>query len=289
MKVLAVDDEALNLTILEDVLIDEGFEVITANHGRDALEKLKSHKDIELILLDRMMPEMDGMTAFHNIRENPSFAHIPVIMQTAMADKESVIDGIEAGVFHYLTKPYRREMLTAVIRSALADIRRNSKFMAELTTIKKTFSNIQSLELTLKTFAEGQRTAHLLAQCYPHPERTVIGLLELIYNAIEHGNLSIHGEEKIRLLKNGTLRNERERLLSLPQNAQKLVSIYFERQEHSIIVRIRDEGRGFNWQSYLSRNNPNISSGIQLAQTVSFDQLHYNQIGNEVTAIQHVI
>jgi DNA-binding response OmpR family regulator len=236
-----------------------------------------------------MMPEMDGMTAFHNIRENPSFAHIPVIMQTAMADKESVIDGIEAGVFHYLTKPYRREMLTAVIRSALADIRRNSKFMAELTTIKKTFSNIQSLELTLKTFAEGQRTAHLLAQCYPHPERTVIGLLELIYNAIEHGNLSIHGEEKIRLLKNGTLRNERERLLSLPQNAQKLVSIYFERQEHSIIVRIRDEGRGFNWQSYLSRNNPNISSGIQLAQTVSFDQLHYNQIGNEVTAIQHVI
>ncbi|MCE9507061.1 MAG: response regulator [Alphaproteobacteria bacterium] len=120
-KILAVDDEPLNLDIMSRYLEKEGFEVIAANDGDEALEKLKAHPDTDVILLDRMMPRMDGMEVLAQIKKTPELKDIPVIMQTAAAGSTEAFEGSIAGVYYYLTKPYEEFVLVALVKSALKD------------------------------------------------------------------------------------------------------------------------------------------------------------------------
>src|SRR3974390_783013 len=105
-KILAVDDEEFNLDILTSSLADAGYEVFEARDGLEALKTLEEQPDIEVILLDRMMPNVDGMEVIRRIKSGGRFQDIAVIMQTAAAATEQVLQGIKAGVYYYLTKPY---------------------------------------------------------------------------------------------------------------------------------------------------------------------------------------
>ena len=95
-KVLAVDDEKLNLKILDMHLLEAGFETVLAEDGGAALRSLEEHPDIAVILLDRMMPKMDGMACLREIKADARLRDIPVIMQTAAAATEQVLQGINA-------------------------------------------------------------------------------------------------------------------------------------------------------------------------------------------------
>ena len=122
-KILAVDDEVLILKILRLHLEAAGYTVITANNGKEALAALKQHPDIDCILLDRMMPEMDGMETIERIKAAGSpYRHIPVIMQTAKKEDWDAYEGIDAGAIHYMIKPYVRETLLATVESVLRDV-----------------------------------------------------------------------------------------------------------------------------------------------------------------------
>jgi PAS domain S-box-containing protein len=120
-KILAVDDEPLNLDIMTRYLEKEDFDVITAGDGDEALEKLKAHPDVDVILLDRMMPRMDGMEVLAQIKKTPELKDIPVIMQTAATSSTEAFEGSAAGVYYYLTKPYEEFVLIALVKSALQD------------------------------------------------------------------------------------------------------------------------------------------------------------------------
>ena len=119
IKVLAVDDDEFNLDIMTGYLEAEGFEVITAGNGDRALHSLQTIPDIELVILDRMMPDMSGMEVLEKIKEIPGLKRIPVIMQTAAAGTDQVSQGIEAGAYSYLTKPYEDSALIGIIKAAL--------------------------------------------------------------------------------------------------------------------------------------------------------------------------
>lgn len=106
IKILAVDDEEFNLMIIKAYLEEEGYDVILAADGLQGLEQLQKHPDIAVIVLDRMMPNMDGMTMLAKVKADPVWNEIPVIMQTAAASSQQVLEGIQAGVYYYLTKPY---------------------------------------------------------------------------------------------------------------------------------------------------------------------------------------
>ena len=122
MKILVVEDDQLNMEIICEALESEDYELIKAFNGLEALTLLKAHKDeIELILLDRMMPEMDGMTFLEESRKADLLGKIPVVMQTAAGSQKEVIEGAATGVYYYLTKPYDYKHLLAVVRSALDD------------------------------------------------------------------------------------------------------------------------------------------------------------------------
>lgn len=117
MKILVVEDDALTASILEEYLLSAHYEVSVAVNGRDAMEKLQCDP-VDIILLDRMMPEMDGMEFMREIHRFEKFRHIPVIMQTALDNVPEVIEGSQADIWYYLTKPYSEELLLSVIRSA---------------------------------------------------------------------------------------------------------------------------------------------------------------------------
>src|SRR6185503_16074215 len=115
-KILAVDDERHIVRLVEVNLQRAGYQVVTAYDGREALEKVKAeHPD--LIVLDVMMPYMDGFEVVKNLKQDPHTAEIPVIMLTAKAQDADVFRGWQSGVDCYLTKPFNpMELLTFVKR-----------------------------------------------------------------------------------------------------------------------------------------------------------------------------
>ncbi|MCK5719605.1 MAG: response regulator, partial [Thiomargarita sp.] len=115
-KVLLVDDDTRNSFALTTVLEDYDMEVIVAVNGKDALEKLAKHDDIAIVLMDIMMPEMDGYEAMKKIRQQSKYRKLPIIALTAKAMKEDKIKCIEAGANDYLAKPINTDKLLSLMR-----------------------------------------------------------------------------------------------------------------------------------------------------------------------------
>ena len=115
MKILVVDDEELLVKGIRFNLQNEGYDVITGNTGLEALQLAQSH-DPDLIILDVMMPEMDGLTACGKIRE---FSNVPIILLTAKTDDMDKLMGFDVGADDYLTKPFNILELKARIRALL--------------------------------------------------------------------------------------------------------------------------------------------------------------------------
>ena len=115
-RILVVDDLETNIKLLEVKLTNQYYEVFTARNGLEALEVLGREK-IDIILLDVMMPQMDGFETCRRIKANPKTAYIPVIMVTALSDVENRVNGLNAGADDFITKPIVDVALLARIRS----------------------------------------------------------------------------------------------------------------------------------------------------------------------------
>lgn len=115
-RILVVDDIPANVKLLEAKLTQEYYEVITANSGREAIQQAKDESP-DIILLDVMMPEMNGFETCKILREDPDTSHIPIIMVTALSEKKDRIQGLEAGADDFLTKPVNDMALFARVKS----------------------------------------------------------------------------------------------------------------------------------------------------------------------------
>lgn len=125
IKVMAVDDEEFNLEILMKHLKKGGYEAVAASDGDEAWEYLQTHPadDVHIMLLDKMMPRMSGLELLEKMKADPRFSHITVILQTASIGTQEMIEGIDAGAYYYLTKPYAAEVLMSVVHAAARDYR----------------------------------------------------------------------------------------------------------------------------------------------------------------------
>jgi len=110
--ILIVDDDATGRQTLESILDGQGYRLEMAENGLQAIEKARQVLP-DVILLDVMMPGMDGFEACQRIRSDPLLAEIPIIMLTALDDRKSLLDGLESGADDYITKPYDRHELRA--------------------------------------------------------------------------------------------------------------------------------------------------------------------------------
>ncbi len=115
-KVLVVDDDIRNIFALSSVLERRGMAVLTAGTGREAISLLESTPDVAIVLMDIMMPEMDGYGTMQVIRQNPSFCRLPIIALTAKAMKGDREKCLEAGASEYLAKPVNTEQLLSALR-----------------------------------------------------------------------------------------------------------------------------------------------------------------------------
>jgi len=115
-RVLVVDDILPNVKLLEAKLASEYYDVLTATSGLEALEKVKNESP-DIVLLDVMMPGMDGFEVCQKIKSNPAYAHIPVVMVTALTDATDRVRGLEAGADDFLSKPLNDTALMARVRS----------------------------------------------------------------------------------------------------------------------------------------------------------------------------
>ncbi len=116
--ILCVDDEPANLKLLENILEPRGYAVVSAINGEDALRKIKK-QTVDLVLLDLMMPGMDGLQVSRKIKDNKKSKNIPIVMLTAYTGVETYIESLSGEVFAYLHKPFETEALVKIVRAAL--------------------------------------------------------------------------------------------------------------------------------------------------------------------------
>lgn len=116
LKILVVDDESRMRKLVRDFLNKAGYEVIEAQDGEEALELFFSHKDVALIVLDVMMPKMDGWQVCREVR---NYSKVPIIMLTARADERDELQGFQLGVDEYIAKPFSPKILVARIGAIL--------------------------------------------------------------------------------------------------------------------------------------------------------------------------
>lgn len=287
--VLVVDDDRFTRLMLCNTLESLGYVSVEASNGKEALNIIQqSWRQLDAILLDRMMPEMDGMQVVARIKQSKDLKWLPIIMQTGADSQREIQEGLEAGVFYYFTKPVDVEILQSVIAVASQEARQHRQLMREVEDRRTSFQLIQSCTCLVRTMPEAESCAAMLANCFPDPARVISGLAELLYNAIEHGNLGITYEQKTTLVERGIWEQEVARRTELPENRGKYVQAHFFRTQEGYSVAIKDQGQGFDWSKYMqmdaARAHDNHGRGIAQARMQSFDSLTYNDAGNEVTA-----
>lgn len=125
LKILVVDDESRMRKLVKDFLVNKGYEVLEAGDGSEALDIFFENQDIALIILDVMMPKMDGWQVCREVRAT---SKVPIIMLTARTDERDELQGFELGVDEYIAKPFSPKILVARVEAIL---RRTSKFSEE--------------------------------------------------------------------------------------------------------------------------------------------------------------
>ncbi len=290
--VLAVEDDQTTLIILVAQLEELNFEVLQATNGVEALGIIEREADrIDVVVLDKHMPEMGGLEVVKHLKDDAKASRIPIIMVTGSDRPEEFQEGLDAGVFYYLTKPYEDSIFASVLSSAMRESERRSLLKNELKKHHTSFNFITQAQFTIKTIEDAEDLAHFISYCFPNPEIALPGLADLLINAVEHGNLEIGYEEKSNLLKAGKWREEVRRRENSPEYCDRQVNVRLTRNNSETKVVIKDEGTGFNWAEFMeidpSRALHNHGRGIAQANKISFDELSYNDEGNKVTVISH--
>jgi putative two-component system response regulator len=145
--ILVVDDEPQNIELLEAYLVPQGYEIVKAANGEEALEKLFSNQ-IDVMLLDVMMPGMDGFEVIRRVRQDNKYRNhrqLPIILVTALRETENRIKGIEAGCDDFLSKPVDKLELLARVRSLV-------KVKAYYDLMKITRKSLEDLNKKFKTY-----------------------------------------------------------------------------------------------------------------------------------------
>src|SRR5574343_817344 len=288
-RVLIVDEEQLNLFIIEEVLENEDIELELHDQPLDAWASLSAaDSNFSLVVLDRMMPDLDGMEFLRRMKREARFADIPVIMQTAASSPDQVREGLEAGAYYYLTKPYEPEALISIVRAALEDRRGRRQLRSRAARLEVAQKLINSVEYRFVTLDDVSTLGPVLAAMCPVPDVVAPGLSDLMVNAVEHGNLGVTYQEKSLLKWEGDWEAEIRRRITLPQFAGRFATVLVNCQPDAIAFTITDQGEGFEWEKYLTFDpdrafDPN-GRGIAMAKMMSFSNLEYQGRGNIVVA-----
>lgn len=286
--ILIVDDDRLNLEIISKYL-NNTYKITTVEDADIAWKILEqSPTAFDAILLDRMMQKMHDLKVLEKIKQHPILQYCPVIFQTAKTSVSNSSEGINAGAYYYLSKPFDEEVLLSVVKTAVSDHTRTIEIQRNLEQNSLNIGMLTSANFEFKTLQEVRSIASFISNSCPEPSSVIMGLTELMINAIEHGNLGITYKEKTTLNTAGTWVNEVCTRQQLAENMNKTARIDFHHHSDYIEITVVDEGKGFDWESYMdfapSRAMDNHGRGIAIANKLSFSSVEYQGNGNTVCA-----
>ena len=289
-RILLAEDDEIIATIINDLLVTQGYAVSVCADGRQAWDSLCAEgPGYDVVLLDRGLPLMDGMELLGRIKRDAAMTHLPVIMETAQGDLESIREGLAQGAYYYLTKPFQPDLLLAVVNAAMNQSREFRELAESVRRAERPLALMASGTFLFRTLEEARSLANYLAGTCPHPERAIQGLLELLVNALEHGNLEISYAEKGELVRQDRWQDEVERRQLLAEYRDRQVEVSFQRQADALRFSIVDQGRGFAWRNYLDFSPDRAfdphGRGIAMACRLGFGQVEYQGSGNRVVVI----
>ena len=283
--ILIVDDDPAILLLIKTILADQGYRLLTAADGRQAQSIIKEKGgEITVLLLDWEMPYMNGIDLLRWLKDQREYERTPVIMQTAKEDPENIREGIEAGAFYYLIKPFNRDVLLSIVEAAVDDVHARRELLQKIQQTANPYDLLVEGVFRFKTLGDGELLAARIAKAAPVPERVMI-ISELMRNAVEHGNLGITYDEKTAILADGNLETEVDRRLKLPQYAEKYVEVQFRKLPTKLTVTIEDQGEGFDFTKYLGFDETRVfdSHGRGIAMTACELDVQYQGNGSSVT------
>lgn len=286
--IFVVDDDPLCQLMIRNMLDPDDVLLVEADSLKAAWHLLEDNSavSVDLVLLDRSLPDGDGLELLPRLRELPGMANVPVIVQSGLTGPEDVAAGMQMGAYHYLEKPYRRDMLRTLIRVAVRESRERRNLLAQMSRANDGMIFMTGVEFQLRTIADVRSLTPYLAQLFPNPENAVVGISEMMFNAVEHGNLEIDYALKGELLQKNRWMQEVERRLALPEYRQRTVRVRLDRLDDRVELTIRDEGAGFDWEKYESLSEERMfdlhGRGIVLARNLCFTGVEYRGTGSEV-------
>jgi CheY-like chemotaxis protein len=290
--IIAIDDEPNNLALIENYLEGTDYHITCFAGGAEALAHLRQGAAADAILLDRMMPGMDGIAFMKEFSSLGDRRSVPVIMQTAAVGAVETAEGIAAGAYYYLTKPYSGDVLKAIVARALADRDFHLGMEKTVAQMHVALGHLETIRLSFRNLDDVRAISYFLASLTPDPTSMLLGITDLMLNAVEHGNLGISYATKSALLREGRWLSEVERRLNLPENRDKRAHIEFKRDPKGLFVTIEDQGQGFDWTEYdtadSARAHDSHGRGIAMALMVSFDEIIYVAPGNKVVCRKQV-
>jgi DNA-binding response OmpR family regulator len=231
---------------------------------------------------------MDGMETLRRIRADARYRLVPVIMQTAACAPDEVAEGLAAGAWYYLAKPYEGTALVSIVNSALNDRAGRVEMERLDTDINAVMALTRQARYQFRSPAEARQLAAMWSRGHFGNAGVGIGLAELMLNAIEHGNLGITYAEKSELLAVDRWQEEVARRLVDAEFCDHRAELEFSHEGTHVRFTIRDKGAGFDWKNYLemdpARAFDSHGRGIALARQLAFASLEYQGTGNVVTA-----
>lgn len=184
-KILIVDDIPENIKVLGAILRRQGYEVEFALNGTDAISWIKE-KSFDLILLDIMMPGMDGYEVCRQIKENPAWANIPVIFLTAKSDTDSIVKGLRTGAVDYILKPFNTDELLMRVNTHLTIVNQHRE-LEELSLAREKFFSILAHDLATPYHTLIGFTDLLHRSFYDLSDEERIQYVELIHEGAKSG------------------------------------------------------------------------------------------------------
>lgn len=300
--VLFVDDEA-DIRDSFAQRFAKQYKVLVAGNGNEALDVLKGDHGVTVVVTDIRMPGMTGLELIANARGlDPDLGFIVI---SGHGDTDDVITAFRLGARNFLRKPYRfAELERAIEEEGLRydQAREQRARLAEERVADRFLTKVDGLTFELPTRLEWVNpiTVRLISVftslgiCNEETRFNVaLGLVEILTNAIEHGNLGITGSEKVKLKAQGenAYQMEVQRRIELPESGNRRVRVHATCDREHATIQISDDGNGFEFDNLPDPTDPEnlfkpSGRGILLARTF-LDRVDYEGRGNSVTLVKY--
>lgn len=254
-----------------------------------ALEMLnKLGARVGLLVLDYQLPGLDSEPLLEQLRETSGRHDTTILLCNSTPEELNALKASARGDAHAMAWSGNNHELAFLAREALDLSTAAAELREQLRSHWRSAKFMEACKFRIRTPQEAIDLAPAVAQVFPEPERVRRGIIELLNNAIEHGNLEIGFQQKAELVSSGKFFREVKHRLTLPEYAERSVEVVFSRRDDRYCLVITDEGRGFDWEPFLeiqpARATSATGRGIARARMVSFDKLIYCKSGNQVAA-----